>query len=273
MCSSCCRYLQLHTTLGDLNLELHCDVAPKTCENFLALAEGGYYTGTSFHRAIKNFMVQGGDPTGTGKGGTSVFGRTFPDELDSRLLHAGRGVLSMANSGPGTNGSQFFILFKSAHHLDYKHTVFGKVVGGFDTLTKLEKVPTDDEDRPLQDITITGVTVFVNPYKDLLEEERKKKEAEQEAAAKKERSNGGGSGGAEGAKEYGAWFSDPGATAAKASATARASGESGGGGAGVGRYLKAPVVGVPAAADGGAAPPHKKAKVAPKAALANFDAW
>lgn len=123
-------YIRMHTNLGDLNIELHCDIVPKTCENFLALAEGNYYDGTIFHRSIPSFMIQGGDPTGTGKGGSSVFGGTFEDEIDSRLVHDGRGVISMANSGKNTNGSQFFILYKSARHLDFKHSVFGKVVGG-----------------------------------------------------------------------------------------------------------------------------------------------
>ena len=176
-------YLRLHTSLGDLNIELHCDVVPKTCENFLALIEGRYYDDVIFHRLIKNFMIQGGDPTGTGKGGVSVFGRTFADEFDSRLVHDARGVLSMANLGPNTNGSQFFILFKSARHLDFKHTVFGRVVGGFETLTAMERVSTDDEDRPVQEVKIMGGTVFVNPYKDLLEEEKRKIEAKEKAAA------------------------------------------------------------------------------------------
>lgn len=176
-------YLRLHTTLGDLNIELHCDVVPKTCENFLALVEGQYYDNVIFHRLIKNFMIQGGDPTGSGKGGVSVFSKTFADEFDSRLVHDSRGVVSMANSGPNTNGSQFFILFKSARHLDFKHTVFGRVVGGFETLTAMERVATDDEDRPLQEIKITGATVFVNPYKDMLEEQKKKTELKEKAAA------------------------------------------------------------------------------------------
>ncbi|KDD75925.1 cyclophilin type peptidyl-prolyl cis-trans isomerase, partial [Helicosporidium sp. ATCC 50920] len=166
-------YARLHTSLGDLNVELHCDVCPMTCENWLALAEGGYYDGLGFHRSIRHFMIQGGDPTGTGKGGESVFGRHFQDECDARLLHSGRGVLSMANAGPNTNGSQFFVLYKSAHHLDHKHTVFGKVVGGFDVLARMELVPTDDQDRPLQPIVIDKVTVFVNPYRDLLAEQAK----------------------------------------------------------------------------------------------------
>lgn len=94
-------------------------------------------------------MIQGGDPTGTGTGGESIWGKSFKDEVDSRLLHSGRGVVSMANSGPHTNGSQFFILYKSATHLNFKHTVFGGVVGGLLTLSAMEKVPVDDKDRPL----------------------------------------------------------------------------------------------------------------------------
>lgn len=250
-------YLRLHTTLGDLNLELHCDVAPATCENFLALADAGYYNGTPFHRSIKNFMVQGGDPTGTGTGGTSVFGPTFPDEIAPSLRHEGRGVLSMANSGKNTNGSQFFILYKSAPHLNGKHTVFGRVVGGFEALTALERVPTDDEDRPLQEVTITGATVFVNPYTEMLEEAEKEKE--------KGRKRGAAGGGGGGADVMGAWFSDPaGAAAAKSS------------GGGVGKYLKLPPAVASAAAAAAEAPAAKKAKTAGAgggAPMANFDAW
>lgn len=165
-------YVRMHTSLGDLNIELHCDLVPKTCENFMALAQGDYYTGTKFHRLIPHFMIQGGDPTGTGTGGTSVFGPNMQDEIHPSLRHDGRGQISMANSGPNTNGSQFFILFKSANHLDFKHSVFGKVVGGFDVLTKMEKVPTGDNDVPREDITIQGFTVFVNPYMDLIAEEK-----------------------------------------------------------------------------------------------------
>ncbi|XP_072074612.1 peptidyl-prolyl cis-trans isomerase CYP65 isoform X4 [Arachis hypogaea] len=142
-------YVQLHTTHGDLNIELHCDITPRTCENFITLCERGYYNGVAFHRNIRNFMIQGGDPTGTGKGGESIWGQPFKDELNSKLVHSGRGVVSMANSGPHTNGSQFFILYKSAKHLNFKHTVFGAVVGGLTTLAAMEKVPVDDNDRPL----------------------------------------------------------------------------------------------------------------------------
>lgn len=94
-------------------------------------------------------MIQGGDPTGTGKGGESIWGKPFQDEVNSKLLHSGRGVVSMANSGPHTNGSQFFILYKSANHLNFKHTVFGMVVGGLTTLSTMDQVPVDDDDKPL----------------------------------------------------------------------------------------------------------------------------
>ncbi|KAI8100305.1 hypothetical protein M9435_006789 [Picochlorum sp. BPE23] len=169
-------YARMHTSHGDINIELHCDIVPKACENFLALAQGHYYDGTKFHRLIPNFMIQGGDPTGTGKGGCSVFGDCFEDECDPRLVHDARGQLSMANSGPNSNGSQFFILFKSARHLDFKHTVFGRVVGGFDVLTKMEHIPTTENDVPLDDIEILGFTVFVNPYTELLQQQEEKEE-------------------------------------------------------------------------------------------------
>lgn len=102
-------YVRLHTNKGDLNLELHCDLTPKTCENFIKLCKKQYYDGTIFHRSIRNFVIQGGDPTGTGTGGESYWGKPFKDEFRPNLSHTGRGVLSMANSGPNTNKSQFFI--------------------------------------------------------------------------------------------------------------------------------------------------------------------
>jgi peptidyl-prolyl cis-trans isomerase-like 2 len=150
-------YLTLNTTLGSLNIELRCDLAPRTCENFIALCEMGYYNGTAFHRSIRNFMIQGGDPTGTGRGGESIYGPSFKDEMDSRLTHSGRGILGMANSGKDTNASQFYILYKSARHLDFKHVVFGSVVGGLEVLTAMEGVATDEEDAPKERIEITGV--------------------------------------------------------------------------------------------------------------------
>lgn len=117
-----------------------------------------YLFNNSFYR---NFMIQGGDPTGTGSGGESIWGKPFKDELNSKLIHSGRGVVSMANSGPHTNGSQFFILYKSAPHLNFKHTVFGMVVGGLTTLSAMEKVPVDDDDRPLVSVIVTFTSICI----------------------------------------------------------------------------------------------------------------
>ncbi|XP_062313874.1 RING-type E3 ubiquitin-protein ligase PPIL2 [Osmerus eperlanus] len=160
-------YVRLHTNKGDLNLELHCDKVPKAGENFIRLCKKGYYDGTVFHRSIRNFMIQGGDPTGTGTGGESYWGRPFKDEFKPNLSHTGRGVLSMANSGPNTNKSQFFITFRSCAYLDRKHTVFGRVVGGFEALTAIERVESDPKtDKPHSEIKIITATVFVNPYEE-----------------------------------------------------------------------------------------------------------
>jgi peptidyl-prolyl cis-trans isomerase-like protein 2 len=112
-------------------------------------------------------MIQMGDPTGTGSGGESAWGKPFKDEISNKLRHEGGGVLSMANSGPNSNNSQFFLTFKTASHLDGKHTIFGRVVGGLDTLRKLEAVPTDKDDRPLESVSLLGGTIFVNPYTDV----------------------------------------------------------------------------------------------------------
>ncbi|XP_030895298.1 RING-type E3 ubiquitin-protein ligase PPIL2 isoform X1 [Leptonychotes weddellii] len=160
-------YVRLHTNKGDLNLELHCDMTPKTCENFIKLCKKQYYDGTIFHRSIRNFVIQGGDPTGTGTGGESYWGKPFKDEFRPNLSHTGRGILSMANSGPNANKSQFFITFRSCAYLDKKHTIFGRVVGGFDTLTAMENVESDPKtDRPKEEIRIDSTTVFVDPYEE-----------------------------------------------------------------------------------------------------------
>eukprot|EP00118_Oscarella_pearsei_P012449 m.91995 g.91995 ORF g.91995 m.91995 type:complete len:471 (+) comp36711_c1_seq14:136-1548(+) len=172
-------YVRLKTNLGDLNLELHCDHVPHTCDNFLRLCKSDYYKGTIFHRSIKNFMIQGGDPKGTGKGGQSSFGKPFEDEFKTHLTHTGRGVLSMANAGADTNKSQFFITFRSCKHLDNKHTVFGRVVGGMDTLLAMEKIETDDKDRPKKPIRVEDVHVFVNPFEEV-EKEFAESDAEKE---------------------------------------------------------------------------------------------
>ncbi|XP_078003699.1 peptidyl-prolyl cis-trans isomerase-like 3 isoform X4 [Phascolarctos cinereus] len=116
----------LHTDVGDIKIEVFCERTPKSCENFLALCASNYYNGCIFHRNIKGFMVQTGDPTGSGKGGNSIWGRKFEDEYSEYLKHSVRGVVSMANNGPNTNGSQFFITYGKQPHLDMKYTVFGK---------------------------------------------------------------------------------------------------------------------------------------------------
>jgi peptidyl-prolyl cis-trans isomerase-like protein 2 len=127
-------YARIETNFGSLNVELHTETAPRAVWNFVHLAKKSYYRGVSFHRNIRNFMIQGGDPTGTGKGGTSVWGKNFQDEFDGPFSHDSRGVVSMANKGKNTNSSQFFITYKQAKHLDRKHTVFGRVVDGHDVL-------------------------------------------------------------------------------------------------------------------------------------------
>lgn len=181
-------YCQLITSVGTLNLELQCDQTPKACDNFLRLCRSGYYDGTIFHRLIKNFMVQGGDPTGTGKGGQSIFGAPFEDEFRQHLSHSGRGILCMANSGPDTNKSQFYLTFRSCKHLDKKHTVFGRLVGGMETLEKIEKAPCDAKDRPLEAISIKSSVIFKDPFEDVLSnitEERSKLESARKGAQEK----------------------------------------------------------------------------------------
>ncbi|KAL2134275.1 hypothetical protein VTI74DRAFT_642 [Chaetomium olivicolor] len=169
-------YARLTTNLGSLTLELHTDTAPKAVWNFLRLSQKGYYTGVPFHRNIRNFMIQGGDPTGTGRGGQSVWGKNFADELEGPHTHDSRGVLSMANKGKNTNSSQFFITYRPAKHLDRKHTVFGRVVEGSDTtLTRMEEVPVEEgTNRPLEPITIKEVVVLIDPFEEFLKEKREK---------------------------------------------------------------------------------------------------
>ncbi len=157
-----------------LVFELFTDIAPKTCENFISLAMGNKlsqhskkpltYTNSQFHRIIPGFMMQGGDFTGDGTGGESIYGRTFEDEQAGlRLKHDSAGLLSMANAGPNTNGSQFFILFDKARHLDGKHVVFGRLIEGMDALRQIEKIPTDSDDKPLQSLKIINMEVIKEP--------------------------------------------------------------------------------------------------------------
>lgn len=139
----------LETTQGPIEIALWPEVAPKACENFLKLVEKKYYDGITFHRVIKNFMVQGGDPTGTGAGGSSVWGNSFPDECKKEVKFDRPGLLAMANRGPNTNGSQFFITAAAAPWLNMKHTIFGEIVAGADVLKKLECVQCGPQDRPI----------------------------------------------------------------------------------------------------------------------------
>jgi len=131
----------LHTTVGDIKIELFCEACPRASENFLALCGTDYYNNCVFTRNIKGFMVQTGDPTNTGKGGKSIWGDKFSDEIKENLKHKARGVVAMANSGPNTNGSQFYITYAPQPTLDLKYTVFGKVIDGWDCLDALERCP------------------------------------------------------------------------------------------------------------------------------------
>jgi peptidyl-prolyl cis-trans isomerase B (cyclophilin B) len=143
----------LHTNQGAIALELFDDDAPKTVENFVKLARDGFYDGVVFHRVIPDFMIQGGDPTGTGTGGP---GYQFEDEPNEHKVV--RGALAMANSGPNTNGSQFFLVTAEAcPWLDGKHTVFGRVTSGMDVVDRISELPRDARDRPREDVTIERV--------------------------------------------------------------------------------------------------------------------
>lgn len=139
---------------GTIVVELYEDHAPKTCKNFSTLAQRNYFNNLIFHRIIPNFMIQGGDPTGTGRGGASIYGDKFEDEITPTLKHTGAGILSMANSGPNTNGSQFFITLAPTPWLDGKHTIFGRVKSGMQYVKKLGLVKTDKEDRPVEEVKI-----------------------------------------------------------------------------------------------------------------------
>uniref|UniRef100_A0A672JC93 RING-type E3 ubiquitin-protein ligase PPIL2 n=1 Tax=Salarias fasciatus TaxID=181472 RepID=A0A672JC93_SALFA len=181
-------YVRLHTNKGDLNIELHCDKVPKAGENFIRLCKKGYYDGTIFHRSIRNFMIQGGDPTGTGTGGESFWGKPFKDEFRPNLSHAGRGVLSMANSGPNTNNPP--VLLSSCPEAD--QLICPPVVGGFEALTAMENVESDPKtDKPKAEIKLISTSVFVDPYEEAdaqiaaeREKEAQKQEEEKQQASR-----------------------------------------------------------------------------------------
>ena len=142
---------------GDImKAELYPEIAPNTVNNFISLVKKGFYDGVIFHRVINGFMIQGGDPTGTGTGGP---GYTIKDEFSSKLTHEGAGVLSMANAGPNTGGSQFFITLRACPWLDGKHAVFGKVTKGMNVVYKIGKVKTDGNDKPLEPVTIKNIVI------------------------------------------------------------------------------------------------------------------
>lgn len=179
--------VEMDTTMGAIEIKLFPELAPKTVQNFLTHSENGYYDGIIFHRIIKDFMIQGGDPTGTGMGGESIYGSTFEDEFNPELMNL-RGALSMANAGPGTNGSQFFIVqakdvqksmlkqmkdydypgeiinaygeFGGTPWLDGKHTVFGQVVKGMDIIDAMADVAKDSRDKPVEEISIKSIKVI-----------------------------------------------------------------------------------------------------------------
>src|SRR3974377_237996 len=154
-------YAAFDTTEGKFKIKLFADLVPKTVENFVSLAEGtktgkAFYDGTIFHRVIPDFMIQGGDPQGTGRGGP---GYQFADEFHASLKHSKRGILSMANAGPNTNGSQFFITVAATPWLDNKHSVFGEVTEGDDVVKKISQVPRNPQDRPLKEVRVHSVKI------------------------------------------------------------------------------------------------------------------
>mgnify|MGYP002133037385 CR=1 FL=1 len=142
------------TNVGVFSIELFHDKVPNTVSNFATLAKEGFYNGTIFHRVIDGFMIQGGDPEGSGRGGPDY---RFADEFDRTLKHAKKGVLSMANAGPNTNGSQFFITLAPTPHLDGRHSVFGEVVEGMEVVEKIGKVETDAQDRPVSKVVVEQI--------------------------------------------------------------------------------------------------------------------
>ncbi len=150
----------IKTNRGDIKVKLFEDIAPKTCENFEKLAQKGYYDGVIFHRVIRDFMIQGGDPTGTGCGGESIWGKPFEDECDPNVRFDRKGLLAMANAGPNTNGSQFFITTVPTGWLNMHHTIFGEVVSGYDVVEKIETSETGFMDKPVKEQKILSISIL-----------------------------------------------------------------------------------------------------------------
>ncbi|XP_056322725.1 spliceosome-associated protein CWC27 homolog isoform X1 [Danio aesculapii] len=179
----------LKTSAGDIDIELWSKETPKACRNFVQLCMEGYYDGTIFHRMVPEFIVQGGDPTGTGSGGESIYGRPFKDEFHSRLRFNRRGLVAMANAGPHDNGSQFFFTLGRADELNNKHTIFGKVTG--DTvynMLRLADVACDGDERPLNPHKIRSAEVLHSPFDDIVPREIKGKKEKNKDEAKKSQS-------------------------------------------------------------------------------------
>ncbi|OAL50339.1 peptidyl-prolyl cis-trans isomeras-like protein-like 3 [Pyrenochaeta sp. DS3sAY3a] len=158
----------LHTTRGPLKLEIFCESVPQTAQNFLALCASSFYNNSPFHRLIPSFILQGGSPASDPKSKTSTSiydtpNQLFEDEIRPALRHNARGIVSMANKGPNSNGSQFFITLKAAPHLDGKNTVFGKVLEGWEVLDDIESIPVDKKSRPQERVEITNITIHANP--------------------------------------------------------------------------------------------------------------
>ena len=151
--------IEIKTTQGTLKVQLWPEVAPKACKNFMEHAKKGYYDGIIFHRVIKDFMVQTGDPTGSGSGGESIWNEPFEDEVNATVAFDKPGLLAMANSGPKTNGSQFFITTAKTPWLNMNHTIFGEVVEGYDVVQKIVSVKTGPQDKPLETQKILKMTV------------------------------------------------------------------------------------------------------------------
>lgn len=152
----------VETTQGKIEIELRADLAPLAVENFVTHAKNGYYNNLIFHRVIKNFMIQGGDPTGTGRGGESIWNKQFKDEFAPNAVFDKPGILAMANSGPNTNGSQFFITTVPTYWLNGRHTIFGYVKNGMDVVKKIENVPTNGQyqgNKPLNDQKIISIEI------------------------------------------------------------------------------------------------------------------
>ena len=151
--------IRFETTQGTIEFKLFDAIAPKACENFRTHVKNGFYDGVVFHRIIEQFMIQGGDPTGTGRGGESIWGRPFEDECKPEVKFDRAGILAMANAGPGTNGSQFFITTVPTPWLHMKHTIFGEVVEGDDVVKKLEAVKKGPGDRPVEEQKIVSAAI------------------------------------------------------------------------------------------------------------------